>query len=368
MFINNIIALLLSSALASAQQDLVSVLQSQSDLSTLTAVVPKLPEVQEWIGSASNLTLLLPTNDAITSLPSDSWEGKIFSEMDIDGIAAILSLHVINGVYKSTDFKDSPTFVKSVLTDIEPIGGKPVANVTGGQNVGLVLNGSDATCLSGYLSTSKVLEADIPAGNNLIIHKIDQVLRLPLNVSATAEKLELTGALGALNATGLTDTADTIADLTIFIPSNEAFEAIESVVANTTMEMLTGILSYHAIAGSVLFSSDLSNTTVPSLTPGMNLTVTVLDDGTVMIDDAKVITPNVILSNGVAHVIDSVLMPSMPGMTAGGYGPPMMPGGGGGNMTNATTTPMPYTGEAAGQLAKFSATAGVVLLAVMLAL
>ncbi|KXS93607.1 hypothetical protein AC579_4719 [Pseudocercospora musae] len=366
MFVNNFIALLLSSVLASAQQDLISILQSQSDLSTLAAIFPKLPEVQEFLDDAYNLTMLLPTNDAIASLPPDSWESKIFSAMDYNNIAAILTLHVINGVYKSTDFKDTPTFVHSLLTDVPPISG--FSNVTGGQNVGLVLNGSDATCLSGYLSTSKVIQADIPAPHGLIIHKIDQVLRLPLNVSATAEKLELTGALGALNATGLTATADTIADLTIFIPSNEAFEAIESVVANATVETLTGILSYHAIAGKVLFSTDLSNTTVPSLAPGMNLTVTVLDDGTVMVDGAKVITPNVILSNGVAHVIDSVLMPSMSGTTAGGYGPPGMAGGGGGNATNATTTPVPYTGDAAGQLAKFSATASVVLLAVMLAL
>ncbi|KXT00403.1 hypothetical protein AC578_3368 [Pseudocercospora eumusae] len=364
MFVNNFFALLLSSVLASAQQDLVTILQSQSDLTTLAAIFPKLPEVQEFLDGAYNNTLLLPTDDAITSLPPDTWEAKIFSAMDINGIAAILSLHVLNGVYKSTDFDTTPTFVQSLLTDAEPIDGKPVANVTGGQNVGLVLNGSDATCLSGYLSTSKVIKADIPAAHDLVIHKIDKVLRLPLNVSTTAEKLGLTGALGALNATGLTAIADTIADLTIFIPSNAAFEAIESVVANATMEELTGILSYHAIAGSVLFSSELSNTSVPSLAPGLNLTVTVLDDGTVMVNNAKVITPDIILSNGVAHVIDSVLMPSMPSRTAGGYGPRVS-----GNSTNSTTpTPVPYTGEAAGQLAKFSATAAVVLLAVMLAL
>lgn len=132
-------------SLASAQLDLVSVLEAQAELSALTAIVPKLPGVYEWISSANNLTLLLPTNEAIAALPADSWEGKGFSETNIESISAILSLHVIQGVFRSTDFKETPTFVHSILTQTESIGGKPVANVTGGQNVGYVLNGKHYT-------------------------------------------------------------------------------------------------------------------------------------------------------------------------------------------------------------------------------
>ncbi|EME80775.1 uncharacterized protein MYCFIDRAFT_57949 [Pseudocercospora fijiensis CIRAD86] len=366
MLLDNVVALLLSSVLASAQQDLVSTLNSQSDLKTIAAVFPKLPRVQEFIDGAYNVTMLLPTDSAIAAVPADSWEGKIFSAMDINGIAAILSLHVINGVYKSTDFQTTPKFVHSLLTDEEPVNDKAVAYVTGGQNVGLVLNGSTATCLSGYLSTSKVVQADIQATHGITIHKVDSVLRLPLNVSATGTNLGLTAAVAALNSTGLTNTADTTPDLTIFIPNNAAFAAIESTIAKATTDQVAGILAYHASAGKVLFSPDLSNATVPSLAPGLNLTVTVLPDGTVLVDNAKVVVPNVILENGVAHVIDSVLMPKVPGITAGGYGPPPTSGG---NTTNSTK-PVAYTGEAAGLSARFSATvtAGVVLLAIMLAL
>lgn len=95
---------------------------------------------------------------------------------------------------------------------------------------------------------------------------------------------------------------DIVTDLTLFIPSNEALGAIGSILTSADVETLTSVLEYHAVVGSVLLSTDLANTTVEAYSGG-ELTVTIVDD-TIFVNDAKVIIPNILLSNGVAHVID----------------------------------------------------------------
>jgi uncharacterized surface protein with fasciclin (FAS1) repeats len=114
----------------------------------------------------------------------------------------------------------------------------------------------------------------------------------------------LSAALGALTATDLVKTVDTIEDLTIFVPNNDAFLAAASAFTNASVETLISVLTYHAVAGAVVFASDIANTTVDTVN-GNKLTLSVGIDGTVYVDNAKVILPDIILSNGVAHIIDT---------------------------------------------------------------
>lgn len=135
------------------------------------------------------------------------------------------------------------------------------------------------------------------------------MLRIPFNVSTTCTTLGLDEAAKALDATGLEAVADTRGDLTFFIPNNAAFQAIAPQIANVTAEELTAILSYHAIKGTVVFSTDLapgSTTEVATVSKGNNLTIEVDADGDeVLINgNVKVVTPNIILANGVGHVVD----------------------------------------------------------------
>jgi uncharacterized surface protein with fasciclin (FAS1) repeats len=130
---------------------------------------------------------------------------------------------------------------------------------------------------------------------------------VPRNASTTLSSgsdSQFTAILGALTAASLVETIDTIADLTIFVPNNAAFVAAASAFANASIETLTSVLTYHAVAGAVVFSSDVTNTTVKTVN-GNDLTLSVGADGTVYIDNAKVVLPNIPLSNGVAHIIDT---------------------------------------------------------------
>lgn len=100
-----------------------------------------------------------------------------------------------------------------------------------------------------------------------------------------------------------------ISDYTIFVPTDEAFKSIGSVLETADLETLQQVLQYHIIPNNVIFSPSLGNVTVPSL-QGANLTFTVLPDGSAWVNNARITFPNTILYNGVAHVIDRLVYSS----------------------------------------------------------
>jgi len=143
---------------------------------------------------------------------------------------------------------------------------------------------------------------DINVGG-FTIHKIDAVLDVPPQLSTVAVETGLSAAAGALIATDIISTLDVVPQLTIFVPNNAAFQLAGSAFVNASVETLTSVLQYHAVVGSVVFSQDIVNGTALPLS-GQPIQLNVVD-GTVFINQAKVVIPNVILANGVAHVIDT---------------------------------------------------------------
>ncbi|KAL9101963.1 MAG: hypothetical protein Q9187_009181, partial [Circinaria calcarea] len=129
------------------------------------------------------------------------------------------------------------------------------------------------------------------------------VLTVPQNISSTAVAAGLSAAAGALTSANLVEAVDTATDLTVFVPNNAAFAAIGSAVGNLTMEQLTGILTYHVVNGTVGYSSMLTNGTQLTAMNGGQLTVTI-NNGSVFVNSARVILPDVLVANGVVHVID----------------------------------------------------------------
>lgn len=114
---------------------------------------------------------------------------------------------------------------------------------------------------------------------------------------------------GALTSANLVNTVNGLKDVTIFAPSNAAFQAIGSGLGNLSTTDLTSILTYHVVQGAVGYSSGLMNGTSLPTVNGANLTVTI-NNGMVFVNGAKVVTPDVLVSNGVVHVLDNVLNPS----------------------------------------------------------
>jgi uncharacterized surface protein with fasciclin (FAS1) repeats len=142
-----------------------------------------------------------------------------------------------------------------------------------------------------------------------VIHKIDTVLSFGApfqlftkraglnNMNAAVEAAQLGLAFGETDADS---PAKNISDFTIFVPNDAAFEAIGSILESADLETLQAVLTHHMIENNVIFSTALGNVTVPSA-QGVDLTITVLPDGTAWVNNAKILFPNVILFNGVAQ-------------------------------------------------------------------
>jgi len=113
----------------------------------------------------------------------------------------------------------------------------------------------------------------------------------------------------AIKAAGLVDTLSGAGPFTVFAPTNEAFAKIPKATLDSVLAdkaKLTSILTYHVVAGKVM-SKDVATMTEAKTVEGSTVTIDATDG--VMINDAKVTMADLECSNGVIHVIDTVLMP-----------------------------------------------------------
>lgn len=92
-------------------------------------------------------------------------------------------------------------------------------------------------------------------------------------------------------------------DVTVFAPENSAFAAIDNLVASLSTQQLTTILEYHVVNGTVGYSSTLKDgQSIPTLQGG-SVKVSIRN-GNIFLNSAEVVVPDVLIANGVAHVID----------------------------------------------------------------
>ena len=117
--------------------------------------------------------------------------------------------------------------------------------------------------------------------------------------------------VAAVKAAGLVDTLQGKGPFTVFAPTDEAFAklpagTVEDLLKPENKEKLVAILTYHVVPGKVM-AADVK-TMMAKTVSGKELSIKV-DDGKVTVNDAKVIKTDVAASNGVIHVIDTVLLP-----------------------------------------------------------
>jgi uncharacterized surface protein with fasciclin (FAS1) repeats len=123
---------------------------------------------------------------------------------------------------------------------------------------------------------------------------------------------DFTTLVSAVTAAGLVDTLKGEGPYTVFAPTDAAFAAVPKATLDALLAdpkgALTDVLTYHVVSGKVM-SSDLTDGQVITTVNGAPLKVTIKSDGTVMVGDATVTTADIETSNGVIHVIDTVLVP-----------------------------------------------------------
>ncbi len=116
----------------------------------------------------------------------------------------------------------------------------------------------------------------------------------------------------ALEAAGLVDTLKGEGPFTVFAPTDAAFAAlpegtVENLLKPENRDQLISVLTYHVVPGKVT-SSEVVKLDKAKTVNGANVDIAV-DMGKVRIDDATVVTADIDASNGVIHVIDTVILP-----------------------------------------------------------
>ena len=119
--------------------------------------------------------------------------------------------------------------------------------------------------------------------------------------------------VAAVTAAGLGETLSSTGPFTVFAPVDAAFEAlpsgtVETLVKPESKEKLTGILTYHVLAGKIL-STDLTDGMVAKTVNGEDVVIR-LRDGKVFVNESEVVIADVETSNGIVHAVDKVLMPA----------------------------------------------------------
>lgn len=122
-----------------------------------------------------------------------------------------------------------------------------------------------------------------------------------------------TTLLAAAKAAGLVETLKSAGPFTVFAPSDEAFKklpagAIETLLKPESKTKLASILSYHVVPRVVLAVDIAGKTMKVKTVEGSELSVNAVSG--VKIDNATVVTADILASNGVIHVIDAVIMPN----------------------------------------------------------
>merc|ERR1712195_319449 len=174
------------------------------------------------------------------------------------------------------------------------------------------------------INDATVKTADIAASNG-VVHIIDAVL-IPKTLLSTGKTIvdlavataDLSTLVAALKAGGLVETLSGKGPFTVFAPTNEAFGKLPKATLAHLLEPankkeLDAILTYHVVSGVAAFSKDLTDGEKIKTVEGQSVTASIYMGNRVFINNALVTTADVAASNGVVHIIDTVLsMPAKP--------------------------------------------------------
>jgi transforming growth factor-beta-induced protein len=301
----------------------------------LAAVLAADPAVLELLSDPeAEVTVFAPTDqafmDAIEALGQEAFDALL---ADQEALTSVLLYHVVDGAVFAEDVValEDGTEVPTLLED---------ASIT-------VSFGEEGEV---FVNESQVVTTDVAVGNS-VVHVIDAVLLPPagddmddmmeateepmmeeelvtiaelvIEAAGAEEDAQFTTLLAAVLAADeavVTLLSDPEAEVTVFAPTDEAFEALIEALGEEAFgailedqEALTNILLYHVVDGAVDSETVVGledGTEVPTLLEGANITVTFGEEGEVFVNDSQVIIVDVMASNGIIHVIDAVLVPA----------------------------------------------------------
>ncbi len=275
-----------SMQLATQKSDIVATAIAAGDFETLVTAV-KAAELVEVLQSPGPFTVFAPADSAFAKVPKADLSALL---ADKKALAEVLTYHVVPG--------------KLMASDVLAAGWLDTV-----QGQSLRVNKKDG---KPRIDDAAIVKTDIECANG-VIHVIDSVVKpRPNLVQAAQTNGSFQTLLKAATAAGLVDTLSSEGPFTLFAPSDEAFAKIPAADLNAILadkEKLKAILTYHVVPGRVLSTdlADQADLAVKSV-QGASLHVR-RNDANVVVDQARVVVADLIVGNGVIHVVDQVLLP-----------------------------------------------------------
>jgi len=282
----------MNASLASHQpemaKDIVDTAVSAGQFKTLAAALEAADLVDALKGDGP-FTVFAPTDEAFRKLPAGTLD-TLLKPGNKDLLTSILTYHVVPGRVMAKDVvaRTSATSLNGQRIDIMTDGGVMVDNAS-------------------------VVKTDIRCSNG-VIHVIDTVI-LPSkdNLVETAVNAGSFNTLAAaVKAAGLASTLTSDGPFTVFAPTDDAFAklpsgTVEALLKPENRQALVDVLTYHVVPGRVYASDALAAQTAETA-EGSRVRIGIAN-GRLMVNNAKILNTDIDTSNGVIHVIDTVILP-----------------------------------------------------------
>jgi uncharacterized surface protein with fasciclin (FAS1) repeats len=259
------------------------------------------------------MTVFAPSNAAFTSalqaFGAANLNQLVAKIGGLKNLQTVLGFHVVPAAAFS--FELSPTNSFTTLS---------------GQKLTVTKSAAGVTVRDALGNTANVTKADVAIANG-VVHVIDKVLlptlELP-NVVEAAQAANLTVLIQAVTAAGLGNTLLNQQAMTVFAPTNQAFAnllqklgfaSLQELINGLGAQAVTKVLGFHVVPATAFSFNLASGAQQVSTLAGETLTVTKSGNNVTVTDKAgntfNVVVADVAIKNGVVHVIDGVLLPTL---------------------------------------------------------
>ncbi len=282
-----------------APKDIVDTAVADGRFTTLVAAVEAAGLV-DTLKSEGPFTVFAPTDDAFAKLPAGTVEDLLKPE-NLETLKTILLYHVVPG--------------KVMAADVVTLDGKTADTAAEGNSIAISVKDGKV-----FLNdTVEVIITDIETANG-VIHVIDTVLLPPAKTADIVDTAvadgRFTTLVAAVQAAGLVDTLKGEGPFTVFAPTDDAFAklpagTVENLLKPENLETLKNVLLYHVVSGKVMAADvvTLDGKSADTAFAGNAVTISVKDGKVFLNDTVEVIITDIATTNGVIHVIDTVLLP-----------------------------------------------------------
>lgn len=275
-------------------------------LAGIAEMISTTPEGQEFFTQLQqgNKTVFAPNDQALSTVSEEvSSNNQLLTQ--------ILAYHVLNNTYTSDGIATAPahTLGRTLLK-----GGN--YTLPGNRSQPLVLakssNSTNGTSFDLVGSSSNItVTGNATKAANLEIYVVDRVIPIPPRIEEIAPQL-VPQLAGVLNTTNLLDPLKEAQGITVFAPNDAALQAAQGQLASLSQENITAIVSNHVINGTVVYSNNLGAANATSA-GGAPFTFASNDTGAFVTSGnstARIVQSDIIIANGVVHVIDGLLVNS----------------------------------------------------------